>query len=272
MKKQIELLLRRLGLERLIFYYVYLKDHKKNKSASEAFEKRHRAFKFPPPFLRFDVIATSSASYFYESGKLTAEQISLDLKRYAPETTPVRVLEWGCGPGRLLQHMQSYIPERNLELSGVDMYQPSIQWASDNLSDVAVFHRNEKAPPLIFDQDEFDFVYALSVFTHLSEKLSRVWMTEIMRILKPGGVFWFSSHSGDHHHSKLNEEDRERLGHGQYVAIHSFHDGSQMFEGIHPPQYMEQLLVDAGGEVVRYQPSGLQGYQDVWIVKKTDQG
>lgn len=268
MKKRIEKLLRLLGAERLIFYYVFYKDQKKNKAISIAFEKSHPEFVFPPPFLRFDVIGTSNAKYFFESGQCTIELLSNDLQQYTHVSSPLKVLEWGCGPGRLLQHLSCNTSCHPMELYGVDMYQKSIDWAAANLADVASFFKNDRNPPLPMEENTFDFIYAVSVFTHLSEQLSRVWINEIMRILKPGGIFWFSSHSGKHHRNKLNGDQLKNLGQDNYVAIHSHHDGSQMFEGIHPKRFMETLVKEAGGHVLEYRFAGLQEYQDIWIVSK----
>src|SRR5262249_35167165 len=51
------------------------------------------------------------------------------------------------------------------------------------------FTQNDRLPPTGFPAESFDFVYALSVFSHLSEDAHRKWLEEFKRILAPGGVF-----------------------------------------------------------------------------------
>ena len=43
-------------------------------------------------------------------------------------------------------------------------------------------------PPLDYSDEMFDLVYAVSVFTHLSEEFQLPWLGELRRILKPNGV------------------------------------------------------------------------------------
>ena len=113
-----------------------------------------------------------------------------------------------------------------------------------------------------------DMVFAISVFTHLSENLSSEWMTEIMRVLKPGGIFLFSSHGGSKQHNKLSMTQLKRLQADEYVSISNWHHGSQMYEGIHPEPFMRSLIEGSGAKVLSYQPCGLQEYQDIWIAQK----
>ncbi len=88
-----------------------------------------------------------------------------------------------------------------------------------------------------------------------------------MRVLKPGGIFWFTSHGGTQHHQKLSAAQIQQLQAGQYVSISNRHHGSQMYEGIHPEPFMRTLIERAGAQVLSYQPCGLQKYQDIWIVQ-----
>ena len=39
-----------------------------------------------------------------------------------------------------------------------------------------------------YPDDSFDVVYACSVFSHLPETLHLLWLAEIRRVLRPGGV------------------------------------------------------------------------------------
>ncbi len=47
--------------------------------------------------------------------------------------------------------------------------------------------RNDEAPPLELDDDSFDLVWAISVFTHISDYWSS-WLVDLHRILRDGGI------------------------------------------------------------------------------------
>ena len=81
-----------------------------------------------------------------------------------------RILDFGCGAGRVLRHFMQR-PEP-LELWGCDVHAPSIEWIQENLSPPIHAFANDTLPPLALDDGSIDLVYALSVFTHLAEDWS----------------------------------------------------------------------------------------------------
>lgn len=267
LKKRIEMACRKVGLDPLIYYYVYAKDRHKFKEQNRTFLNAHPELKLPPSRLRFDVIACSHAEYYVTTGKTMATQMQAVMQKWAPPEASV-VCEWGCGPGRILFPLAAMDSLKKFKFIGTDMFPPSIQWAQSVQDGHTTFFTNKMNPPLPIPDSSVDFVYAVSVFTHLSESLTRVWLKEIIRILKPRGVFWFSAHSGKHHQRDLDSAQLAALNRGEFVAIDSKHDGSQMYTGIHCPALMNNLITSAGAELLEYQPDGNNKYQDAWIVRK----
>jgi len=43
-------------------------------------------------------------------------------------------------------------------------------------------------PPMSYEDNMFDFVYSISIFTHLPEDMQFAWLQELQRITKPGGI------------------------------------------------------------------------------------
>ena len=98
----------------------------------------------------------------------------------------VSLLDWGCGCGRIVRHfLDSDTPLGRLV--GVDIDAVNINWCNKNLSG-AEFYATGLQPPLPFENDSFDFVHGNSVFTHLNDVNQDLWLAEIKRILKPGGI------------------------------------------------------------------------------------
>ena len=95
-----------------------------------------------------------------------------------------RVLDFGCGPGRTLRQFTE--ESTRGEFWGVDIDQSSI----DSFEDCPLpLHTRvcDLEPPLDFEDESFDLVWAISVFTHLTDN-SADWLIELHRILKPGGM------------------------------------------------------------------------------------
>jgi SAM-dependent methyltransferase len=94
------------------------------------------------------------------------------------------VLEFGCGAGRVLRR---FLPNPQAELHGCDIDRPSIEWLADNLSPPLSVFVNQEAPPLNRPDETFDLVYAVSVFTHITDDWA-AWLRELHRVLRPGGL------------------------------------------------------------------------------------
>jgi SAM-dependent methyltransferase len=96
-----------------------------------------------------------------------------------------RILDFGCGAGRVLRHFVAEASEA--ELWGCDIDRPSIEWLTAHLCPpLHAFHHGE-SPPLPQPDASFDLVWALSVFTHITDTWS-AWLLELHRVLRGDGL------------------------------------------------------------------------------------
>ena len=89
-------------------------------------------------------------------------------------------------------HLASDHPD--WKLFGTDIDEEAISWCQNHLSNLAKFSRNSEWPPSQFPSDFFDFVYSISIFTHLPQAMQFAWLDELSRITKPGGVLFLTTH------------------------------------------------------------------------------
>jgi SAM-dependent methyltransferase len=102
----------------------------------------------------------------------------------------VRVLDFGCAEGRMLR----FFPRtEESELWGVDINAERIAWAQRHLEPPFFFATTTTAPHLPFEDNHFDFVYCLSVFTHISD-LADAWFLELLRVTRPEGHVYLTIH------------------------------------------------------------------------------
>jgi len=96
-----------------------------------------------------------------------------------------RVLDFGCGAGRVLRQ---FLPEAETggEFWGCDLYEPTIAWLTRNHSPPFRFYVNDRRP-MPHPDSYFDLVYAISVFTHITDAWAD-WLLELHRILNPDGL------------------------------------------------------------------------------------
>jgi SAM-dependent methyltransferase len=102
-----------------------------------------------------------------------------------------RVLDWGCGCGRIARHWEPYVS--SIELFGCDLNEPSVRWCRDNIP-FGTFAVCGLRPPLPYPDGYFDVVYGISVLTHLMFDTHYLWMQEIWRLLRAGGVAVLTAH------------------------------------------------------------------------------
>ena len=96
-----------------------------------------------------------------------------------------RVLDFGCGAGRVLRH---FVPEAGeAEFWGCDIDAPSVAWINANLGPRLRAFVNDEQPPLPRSEASFDLVYAFSVFSHLADTWS-AWLLELHRVLAAEGI------------------------------------------------------------------------------------
>lgn len=106
------------------------------------------------------------------------------------ELRGARVLDFGCGAGRVLRHLVDDVGDDG-ELHGVDIDRPSIDWLRVHASPPIHAEYVDNEPGLPYADGSFDLVFAYSVFTHLAEHWAG-WLLELHRVLAPDGVLFSS--------------------------------------------------------------------------------
>ncbi len=131
-------------------------------------------------------------SYYY------ADLIAEGLAAAGAELAPgVAALDFGCSSGRVVRVLKAFAPDVNWY--GCDPIADAVTWASEHVRGVT-FDVSPERPPLAYADESLDFVYAISIWSHFSLRAARVWLREMKRILKPGGVLlittqgWHSTH------------------------------------------------------------------------------
>jgi SAM-dependent methyltransferase len=136
--------------------------------------------------------AEKHRALFDETGKRSLGDITSALAGIGRSLSDFpRILDFGCGCARVTRWLQ--FETGGSELFGCDIDAEAIAWDQDNLPGVQ-FARNDHEPPLPYPDESFDLILNHSVFTHIDERMQDLWLAELRRVLKPGGVALLSVH------------------------------------------------------------------------------
>jgi ubiquinone/menaquinone biosynthesis C-methylase UbiE len=138
-------------------------------------------------------VAGRSDPAFYPSGHVAVRQMKDLLQSIGRDINEFEhILDLGCGCGRVTLALHKAGVPGKLYASDID--KEATDWCRENFGAVADFNWNDSLPPTRYPDGSFDFIYAISVFTHLPEEYQFAWLNEVRRILKPGGVFITTIH------------------------------------------------------------------------------
>ena len=150
----------------------------------------------PPPLLRFRVHGSFDRDEYLRIGEICGgnviellEKAGRDLHSFSA------VLDFGCGSGRVLRTFRGR--PASCRLYGTDVDRQAIEWCQKHL-DIATWSTNQPFPPTTYPDQTFDFIFAISVFTHLDEPMQFAWLKELKRISKPGAVLVLTVHGAGH--------------------------------------------------------------------------
>ncbi|WP_293058478.1 methyltransferase domain-containing protein, partial [Okeania sp. SIO2B3] len=149
-----------------------------------------------------------------------------------------KVLEIGCGVGRLIQPLRKIFAQ----VDGVDISENMIQFARQYLADGkqnGEVYVNNGCDLQALSSESYDFVYSTIVFQHIrSISIVKSYFREIFRVLKPGGYFRIQVH--DHSAKSLGNFDEEGSKDQQY-----YFSGNAYTE-----EQLKDLLLEAGFNLV----------------------
>jgi SAM-dependent methyltransferase len=186
------------------------------------------------------------------------------------------LLDFGCGSGRYLTGWHLVAPL--MTLYGCDLNAILMSWAQKNLPNQIKCLRSNLMPPLPYHNNQFDLIYLISVFTHLSLKAQKIWIQELKRILKKGGYILLTLHGELYVRNnfwKAPQNVEEFLSRGFTENGASSDEGANHYGTYHAPEFTEKLFDEF--QLVGYFPNGridnhrtlfqIAQSQDVYVFK-----
>lgn len=147
-------------------------------------------------------------------------------------------LDFGCGAGRLTRALAS----RSSECWGVDISPTMIEKARALNHDQprCKFHLNQQTDLRTFADWTFGFVYSSLVLQHIHPKFLRGYLTELVRVLRPGGVLVFQM--ADHFNASVIHKLRLKIALRRRWQELKTRDKATILMHYLPEQHVRQIL------------------------------
>ncbi len=171
------------------------------------------------------------------------------------------------------------LDQSGLEYTGIDIDRDLIDWCRGNLP--GNFVVGPGLPPTSLRDKTFDLIVSHSVFSHLDEDYQDKWLTELQRLIQPGGLLVISVHGPTAFKASREQVDRETLTawrselelHGILFVRNSawpqFPDYYQTT--YHAPWYLLQHW-QRWFELLAYLPHNDLELQDVVVLRRRTEG
>ncbi|MGB6974491.1 MAG: class I SAM-dependent methyltransferase [Terracidiphilus sp.] len=227
--------------------------------------------------------------HYYESGLTTFLPIATSAIAFGVNLDqPVKVLDFACGAGRQLLHLTRLYP--NVQAYACDIRADAMAHLQ-RLYPRANVYANKFDPPLKYEDGAFDLIYSVSVFSHLSEEDAKLWLTELRRVARPGGILCltfnsFTSLSRYHKLGKMLDTSAEKLKEmgflfdadvagfelkmAREVALGFGHPGMTRPTGdmYYSAERARALMEDAAFEVRAMLPGVIDRFQDLAVLQR----
>ncbi|MBJ7471022.1 MAG: class I SAM-dependent methyltransferase [Solirubrobacteraceae bacterium] len=191
-----------------------------------------------------------------------------------------RVLDFGCSSGRVVRMLAARRPQSSW--LGCDVNAAAINWATGAIPEVE-FTVQPLRPPLPYSDGSLDAAYAISIWSHYAEAPARVWLDELHRVIRPGGLALITTHgpgaiayrSNDPNHGEATQRqplvDLYRSGFSFVDAFGEAGDWGVVDRewGVSfiSPEWMLREITPQWS-VALYRPAAIDAHQDLWVLRR----
>jgi len=228
-------------------------------------------FPTPPEDYAYRVVHTRDLHFFKVGAIKTFGEFMEAACRYTDFRSVKRILDWGCGCGRVTVHFLSIVD--GPEVFGCDIDPFAVDWSNNNIQS-GTFSVLTPMPPSPYPDNFFDVIFSYSVFTHLTRDVQHAWLAEMQRLLTPRGLFVATIHGEFALKFAMQSMHPSFPNDG---IIDTFLDPT--LDGIAPDNYYrgtfqtkEYTLREFGKyfDIVEYIERGATNFQDLLIMRKKE--
>jgi SAM-dependent methyltransferase len=200
--------------------------------------------------------------FYFDGGNADAKKIIELMKLFGMHEEKCRILEFASGYGRITRHLT-----KCCDVTVSDIHPAAVEMIKSRLKTPA--YVSSHAPDELSIPGKYDFVFAISLFSHLPDATFGPWIAALLSLTKPGGYLMFTTHGpkGVKASPGLPSLGPDGIG---FIPLSEQADLDGQLYGTTTvaPEYVRRKIVSVGGELVSYDEIEWWDLQDQWVVRK----
>lgn len=207
---------------------------------------------------------------YLRSGRNVGQRLAAMVAELMPDRTERNILDFAAGYGRVVRHMPALLPQDHITAS--DIHPAACDFIRESLGIEA--RESHLSPDRLDIGTGYDFIYVLSLFTHLPDRTFGAWLGGLFALVAPGGYLMVTANG----HATLRRASLfwgpvfdADLGYGyrpesDQLDLDSVDYGSML---VTPQYFLRQMAAHAPDAVLhRFRASTWLGTQDEWVLHR----
>jgi SAM-dependent methyltransferase len=205
---------------------------------------------------------------YLSGGRHDAGQVIAAARR-ALRKDEIRILEFASGYGRVTRHLPSLMPKAKIVAS--DIHPEACDFIRREF-DVETYPSDIDPGKAVIGEG-YDFIFVLSLFSHLPHRTFASWLQRLQRALAPGGALLFTTH-GETSKRRFQGIDltKEEQGDGWIYRRKSDQPDIDIEEYgtmIVTPRYVLGCIEECkDAELLSFWAGPWLGHQDEWMLRR----
>jgi SAM-dependent methyltransferase len=200
---------------------------------------------------------------YFQSGKSDAIKIEALIAKLGLGAQS-RILEFAAGFGRVTRHLTRY------HVTASDIHGDAVRFLEQELGVRAI--PSDTDPDAFVTTERFDFIFVLSLFSHLPAGLFERWLARLAQTLSPGGFLMFTTH-GDTAGRKI-QAFADALDHETGFGFLAITDQGDIAPELYgssiatTPFVIERIYRCTDARIASFSAAAWWELQDEWVIQR----
>jgi len=156
------------------------------------------------------------------NGERLAQVLATEIEKVFGSNPETAILDFGAAAGRVSIPLARLLPRSRVTATDVDA--EAVEFLRLTAPENIKSQLNGFSPPLSWEADSFDCVFAISVWSHFADHLSMKWLEELRRITRPGALLLISTQGNAcFQHLRGTKSSWAKLTREQYLTDRYFY-------------------------------------------------